>query len=231
MDHRRLIGILGELAATSRDKMASWLCGLSARELGVDGAGVMVMDGDALPMPLCASDAVAASIQDLYATLGEGPGFDAHQGGAAVIEPNLANPRRGRWPGFAPPALGAGAGAVFAFPLRIGGVRLGALTLHRRRAGPLSDAQYIDALAIADLVVQVVLARQADAPPGALARELEALGHARAEVHQAAGMVSVQLGMSVAHALLRLRAHAYAEGRPLVAVAYDVVARRLRLVA
>ena len=42
-------------------------------------------------------------------------------------------------------------------------------------------------------------------------------------------MVSVQLGVGLAEALVRLRAHAYAGDRPLADVAADVVARRLRL--
>jgi hypothetical protein len=74
-----------------------------------------------------------------------------------------------------------------------------------------------------------VLADQAGAPPGDLAGELDALSSTRADVHQASGMVSVQLGASVADALVRLRAHAYAEGRALSDVAGDVIAGRLRL--
>jgi len=50
----------------------------------------------------------------------------------------------------------------------------------------------------------------------------------RAVVHQAAGMISVQLDVDVAEALLRLRARAYALDRPMADVAADVVARRLR---
>ena len=50
----------------------------------------------------------------------------------------------------------------------------------------------------------------------------------RAEVHQASGMISVQLNVSLAEALVRLRAHAYAQERPIAEVAADVVARRLR---
>jgi len=50
----------------------------------------------------------------------------------------------------------------------------------------------------------------------------------RAEVHQAAGMISVQLGVAVEEALVRLRAHAYVQERRLVDVARDVVERRLR---
>jgi hypothetical protein len=44
-------------------------------------------------------------------------------------------------------------------------------------------------------------------------------------------MVAVQLGMEVADAEARLRAHAYAVNRSVVDVARDVVRRRLRLVA
>jgi hypothetical protein len=58
--------------------------------------------------------------------------------------------------------------------------------------------------------------------------ELESLGAERAEGHQAAGMVSVQLSVSVAEALVRLRARAFSEGRPLEALAADVVGRRVR---
>jgi AmiR/NasT family two-component response regulator len=50
----------------------------------------------------------------------------------------------------------------------------------------------------------------------------------RAEVHQATGMISVQLGVNVAEAFTRLRAHAFAEDWSLSELAAEVVARRLR---
>jgi hypothetical protein len=50
-----------------------------------------------------------------------------------------------------------------------------------------------------------------------------------AEIYQACGMVTVQLEVDITEALARLRAHAYAEERPLSEVARDVVARRLRI--
>ena len=55
----------------------------------------------------------------------------------------------------------------------------------------------------------------------------EAIEH-RAEVFQAQGMVMVQLGVPLAEALVRIRAHAYAHDRPLNKVAADIVARRRR---
>jgi AmiR/NasT family two-component response regulator len=51
----------------------------------------------------------------------------------------------------------------------------------------------------------------------------------RAEIDQATGMLTVQLGVSAAEAFARLRAYAYAQDRRLAEVAGDIVARRLRL--
>jgi AmiR/NasT family two-component response regulator len=48
-------------------------------------------------------------------------------------------------------------------------------------------------------------------------------------VHNAAGIVSAQEGISVTEALIRLRAYAYSHDRLLRDVAQDVIARTLRL--
>ena len=69
---------------------------------------------------------------------------------------------------------------------------------------------------------------QANAPPGQLAAELEAGADFQYVVHQAAGMVAAQLDVSVGQALIRLRAYAFGNDRPLTDVARDVVARTLR---
>ena len=82
---------------------------------------------------------------------------------------------------------------------------------------------------MASVVTNAILSIQARAAPGALSPELEILASDRAELHQAAGMVSVQLGVDVREALVRLRAYAYASGRSLIQVAADVVAGRLHL--
>ena len=50
----------------------------------------------------------------------------------------------------------------------------------------------------------------------------------QAQVHQATGMIIVQLGVPAETAFARLRAYAYAHDRPLGEVARDVVQRRMR---
>ena len=82
---------------------------------------------------------------------------------------------------------------------------------------------------VADVVARSVATMQADAAPGALSEELGSGQDFRLAVHQAAGMVSVQLGVSIDEAVLRLRAHAFAVDEPVSEVARRVVARQLRL--
>jgi hypothetical protein len=145
-----------------------------------------------------------------------------------VLEPNLADPATPRWLGFTPPAVAAGARAIFGFPWQVGAVRLGALNLYRDARGPLTDDQHADALVMAGVVARAVLDMQAHAAAGALDAGLESGGDFRFVVHQAAGMVSVQLGVGVGEAFIRLRAYAFSNERPLTEVAESVVSRQLR---
>ena len=193
------------------------------------GAGIMLMTGDTQQGSVCSSNEVSALIEELQFTLGEGPCVDAHRDDRPVVEADLADPDLPRWLAFAPPAVAAGARAVFGFPMRVGGVRLGALNLYRDRPGPMSDDQYADALVLAGVAAQAVVALQANASPGALSTALEEGANFRFVVHQASGMVAVQLGVSVGEALARLRAYAFGNDVLLTEVAEAIVARKLRL--
>jgi hypothetical protein len=167
-------------------------------------------------------------IEDLQFVLGEGPCIDAFYKDRPVIEPDLAAPTTPRWPVFGPAAVEAGARAVFGFPLRSGTIRLGALGLYRDTPGPISEDQYADALVMAEIAAEAVLTMQTEATTGAIAPEIEEQGNLRLVVHQASGMLSVQMGVTVDIALVRLRAYAFANSRLLTAVAEDVVDRSLR---
>jgi hypothetical protein len=221
--------ILQRLAVVGTpDHASTRLCEVCAEVVGLTGAGIMLMSGDVPRGSMCSTDAVSALIEDLQYALGEGPCVDAYNLDVPVAEPDLAAPAVARWLAFSGPALDAGVRAVFGFPLRVGSVRLGALNLYADRAWPLSAEQHADALAMADVAAQAVLVLQAHAPPGQLAVELETGADFQYTVHQAAGMVAVQLDTSVAQALIRLRGHAFGNDRPLGDVARDVLARRLR---
>jgi hypothetical protein len=205
------------------------LCGACPGIVGVNGAGVMLMSGDISRGSLCTTDEVSQLIEELQYTLGEGPCVDAYQQDKVVAEPDLADPVTRRWPAFTPPALQAGVRAVFGFPLRVGTVHLGALNLYRDLPGPLTGDQHADALVVADVAARWVLEAQAGAPVDMVAEELEVSADFHFAVHNAAGIVSVQEGISVTEALIRLRAFAFSSDRLLADVAQDVISRRLRL--
>jgi hypothetical protein len=227
----RQAGILVRLAAASAGGAVttSQLCTVSAEVVEMTGAGITLISDGTVQVPAGSTDRVSSTIEDLQFTLGEGPCIDAHRQGVPVLEPDLAHPTVARWPAMCPAALAAGAAAIFGFPLRVDTARLGALDLYRDEPGPLSSTQHADALDVADFVAWAMLAMQAGAEPGELGPQLDAGTQFRYAVHQAAGMLSVQLDISVPEALDRLRAHAFTANRPAEDVAADIIARTLRL--
>jgi hypothetical protein len=177
------------------------------------------------------SDPGVSMVQELQLELGEGPCVDAWSGDLAVLEPDLANPATVRWPAFARAAVRAGVAAVFAFPMRLGSIRIGVLVLYRDRVEPLDDEEVALGVVVADLAGQIVLAVQAGAAADTVHELLAGEPAHWAEVHQATGMVSAQLEVSMDDAFVRLRAYSFADGRSLRDVARDVLARRLSLEA
>lgn len=229
MDTPRRTRILAELYPAGASGLeATRLAQVCASVTGATGAGLMLMSGDVPRGSVATTDDVSTLIEELQFSLGEGPCVDAFRLDMPVLEPDLADPAVPRWLAFTPPAVEAGARAIFGFPLQVGTVRLGAMNLYADQPGGLEDERHADALVMADIAAQALLIMQAHAPPGALATELEAGSDFQHVVHQASGMVAAQLGVSVGQALIRLRGHAFGHDRPIRDVADDVVARRLR---
>jgi hypothetical protein len=204
------------------------VCAVVAAAAGVDGAAVTVVLGALARETVYATDKVASDLAELALTLGEGPGVDAVDGGPALAVDLTGSDCLARWPMFAPAAVSAGAGAVFALPLHVGAIRVGVLDLYRAQSGSLDSDQLADALLLADTACALLLDAAQHDRPHADGRRPEPVSLAHPEVHQATGMIIVQLGVSAAVALIRLRAYAYAHDRGLHDVAGDVVARRLR---
>ena len=112
--------------------------------------------------------------------------------------------------------------------MRVGSARLGALNLYQDRPDSFSDEQHADALVLAQIVAHWIIDTEAAASPETMERLLESGADFHFVVHNAAGMVSVQLGVSITEALIRLRAAAFAENRQVRDVAADVVSRQKR---
>jgi hypothetical protein len=201
----------------------------------VTGAWLSATSGAAASHLMQVTGEISERLAELQLTLGEGPSREAAAAGAPVLASDLGEPEADRrWPVLAPAARRAGAMAIFAFPLRIGAIRSGVMSLYRDRPGPLSISQLGDALIFADTATVLMLDSQGrgsgDPPagPGPGGQPADLALH-RAEIDQATGMLTEQLGVGIAEAFVRLRAHAYAHDRQLGDLASDIVARRVRL--
>ena len=228
MPSERLLRIL-RLLDGGDGSGAARLCEVAAEVTGMSGAGVMLLADGRPQASVCTTGELSSLIEEAQYTLGEGPCVDAHRLGEVVSEPDLGARGASRWVSFSVRAFGEGARAVFGYPIRIGAVRLGALNFYRDRPGPLDDDQHANALVVADVAARTILAARAHAPRGSLGIDIEEdLFFLWGVVHQAAGMVSVQLDISVADSLVRLRARAFLDDRLVSEIARDVVERRLR---
>lgn len=205
------------------------MCRAAARELSASGVGVSVMSPQGAFTVLACSSPASETIEQLQFTLGEGPCLDAYAFGRPILTPDLTHAALRQWPGYAPAAMDLGVRAVFAFPLQMGAARLGALDLFRDETGSLPQATLHRALAYTEAAMKALLAAQQRSEADALSAlgVLETAIEDSFLVYQAQGMVQVQLGVSLAEAMVRLRAHSYAQDRPLNDVAADVVARRI----
>lgn len=193
------------------------------------GAGLSMTNGTDLLELMFATDSHSEELEELQFTLGQGPGFDGASAAGPVLVADLTTPdARRRWPLFAPAAADRGFPAMFAFPVAAGAARFGVLNLYRRSTGPLKAVELADALAYSDAILVLALDQRGSLPPDTDVLLVGELTDRRAEVHQAAGMVSVQLGIAVIDALARLRAYAFLYNREVANVAADVVSRQLR---
>lgn len=241
---RALLGI----ARTRIDEreLAERICRECVRGLAVDGAALSLLTGTDSRVTLATTDPIADLLEELQFTFNEGVCMEAAATGRPVLVPDLHHSfHTARWPLFSAAVVERSpVSAVFALPLQWGAVNLGVLDLYRVAPGALSEVQWRDAAAAADTAALMMLGLRTDpdtgggAEPSGAARArsgqddggrswLDDAGGGRAEVHQATGMVQVQLGVSGTDALARMRGHAFVHQRLLIEVAHDVVHRRL----
>lgn len=220
---------LRDRASEPRDEPLR-ICSVCIGALGVTGGGISLVSSVGHRGVVCATDVVAARIEDIQLTLGEGPCVAAVRDGVPVLVDDVEHPSAAisdRWPAFVEGAAEAGARAVFAFPLSVGPVKVGALDLYRADPGPLSPDELTGALLAADAAALAVIHLDAT-DDTTFVDDPGARSSYQLQVHQATGMIMVQARVTIDDALLLLRARAFSSDRPLVAVARDVVERRLR---
>jgi hypothetical protein len=225
--------VAGQAARRGGRVSAGDACAAAVAAVEVSGAWLIAVRGTGMGHLMQATDKVSELLAELELTLGEGPVRDAAAASGPVLASDLGDAGAvHRWPVFAAAACEAGAAAVFAFPLQVGAIRAGVMGLYRERPGPLNAFQLGDALVFADTATLLLLESGRQAAEGAgsgLEGQPPDLARHRAEIDQATGMLTEQLGVGIAAAFIRLRAYAYVNDLRLTDVASDIVARRLRL--
>jgi ANTAR domain len=164
-------------------------------------------------------------LEDLHATLQEGPGIDAAGTNEIVAAADLNDAEaRTRWPRFVEPALGCGLHAVFAYPVRWDTRPVGVLGLYRAAPGPLSvtDDERARRYAAAAAILLLDDLDVSSAQPVAMALPADT-----GEVQQAVGVVMEYAGVDAATALHRLRVYARSSDRPMRDVVAEVRACQL----
>jgi hypothetical protein len=213
--------------STDHDDGPGRLCAACVVALPVQRAGILInVSGVGLEV-LSASDQIAERIEWMQVTLGEGPAVDSISRGVPISIPDL-NQADGQWPMFLSEVAGASPGGMYALPLQIGAIKVGALDLYCAAGAPLGAPDFADALVISELVAAVLLNSDRDGRiPGSLGPWWNQPLSTR-EVHQATGMVMAQLGVDARSAYVQLQAFAFGNSRLLRDVASDVVNRRKR---
>jgi hypothetical protein len=221
------------------------ICDTAVQQTEADGVSLAVLSRSRRARELIyATDRLAQQLDELQYTIGEGPCFDAYLHDAPQLYPELTNAAEtARWPVFAAGATELGVQAVFAIPIPDGRRPMGVMELYRRGTGGLVDSEFAAARACASAIAHqlesnwqnhaahfgnVEQAIDAAASAGA-GSEVAMDPFTRTQIHVAAGMVAIQLGITADEGVDRLRAHAYACGQPLSSVAADIIARRMTL--
>ena len=173
---------------------------------------------------ISATDELAARLDELQFDLGEGPCWEALRTASAVTEPDFTRRGAVRWPSFASAVDRGAVASIFAFPLSVGELQLGAIDLYSRSPVTLSPQQCTQATAMADVIGRHVLREALSTSPEP---DAENSPYSRRTVHQATGVVLAQLDVDAEDALLMIQARAFATGQSMMDVATAVVSGSL----
>jgi hypothetical protein len=207
------------------DEPEATLCAPFTRSLRISGVALSTLGDLVAPETVCASDRNAAHLDEMQFDLGEGPCWDAVNTQRPVIETDVRDAPVGLWPAFIDAIQQTPVRAMFAFPLTLGPLRVGAVDLYRKVPGALDEEEYAKAMGLADTAARLVLRRillsLSESPETARPE------YSRQQFHQATGVVIAQLGVSADDAALIIRAHAFSTGRSVQEIAEDILAFRL----
>jgi hypothetical protein len=206
----------------------SRLCVRFVDALPITGAAVSVFGGMVLETSICASDPLAARLDEMQFDLGEGPRWEAMRSRLPVHDAHVQRSGLNKWPMFGSALKQTGVEAIFVYPLSVAAFDVGVVELYSLTPGNLSARDDDIAQALASETAWTLLDHLLSMQEASRSGEpRDSAPLSRREIHQATGMVLVQMESNSTEALLVMRAHAFSHDRSLRDVASDVVERRL----
>lgn len=194
--------------------------------LDVDAAGVLLVGEDGV-LELCAASSEDMRLLELFELQQrEGPCQDAYHRGEQVVVTDLTTTHE-RWPRFTPRALDMGFHAVYAFPLRLRGDRIGALNTFRRAGGSLGAEDLRAGQTMADVATIGIMQERALREARDRTHHLQRALDRRVVIEQAKGMVAQRLQLDVGEAFELIRQHARSDNRTVLSVSQAVINGRI----
>jgi GAF domain-containing protein len=203
------------------------LCEALSRGLPVDAVTMSLLTDTPSRQMLCASNDMAAAVEEVQFTVVEGPCIEAAATGEPVHVTDL-QAAAGRWPLFVA-ALHErcpDVAAIHAYPLWFGDYVLGSVDLACRTPGGMpayaveQAAEAAQAAALALLPIQRLLLEDDEYPSWEPSDVVRAHW---SDTHQAISVVAARKHTSAATALALMRARAFSTGRTLAEITADIL--------
>jgi hypothetical protein len=221
----RLLASLVDARPTAPDvQLLRRLAVVCAQVAGSSHVALVLGRAGHAPALQAGSSPIAERAAEIEHTNGDGPTWSAVSAGRPVATGQVGDGERSE---TATALSELGVHGVDAFPLQVGGAVLGSLTVYRDGEGALGSERLAGLAELSSSVTELLLGLPWETDDGELVPPIDAADRV-AVVHQATGMVAVQLDCDLTEALVRLRAHAFASQQHLSEVATGVVTGALR---
>src|SRR4029453_15483413 len=189
----------------------------------VDGAGLLLIDGDGVLRCATAPDEPGAMLEALQEQFGEGPCVDAFLEGAPVLAEDLAADPR--WPSVGPLAAGHGVRAVLGLPINLRDGPVGTLNVYAPRTHRWDDSDVAAIQAYARVIASLLRSAVQAHVSGRAATQLQQALDSRSLIEQAKGVLMERRGLDQQAAFELLRSRARSTRRRLDDIARETVGR------
>lgn len=190
--------------------------------LGAGAAGLMLADQRGHLQVVAASTQQARVLELFELQHDEGPCLDCYREGRPVANVDPAQAEE-RWPAFGAAVRAAHFASVHAVPLRLRDEVIGAMNLFLADRSTLTSDELSLAQALADIATIGLLQERAVREQQILAEQLQGALNSRTVIEQAKGVLAERHQLTLEAAFVVMRTHARRNGRPLLAVAAEVI--------